>query len=76
MAKEDATKMAFICPGFIWLFESVTLIFGFKNAGATYQRALNLIFHKLLGNIVEVYIDDIIVKSVVFDSHLADLNKT
>jgi hypothetical protein len=34
-----------------------------KNAGATYQMAMNLIFHDLLGIIVEVYIDDIVVKS-------------
>jgi hypothetical protein len=37
------------------------MTFGLKNAGATYKRAMNLIFHKLLGNTVEVYIDDIIV---------------
>jgi hypothetical protein len=37
--------------------------FGLKNAGATYQMAMNLIFHDLLGIIVEVYIDDIVVKS-------------
>jgi hypothetical protein len=43
--------------------------------GATYQRVMNLIFHELLGNIVEVYIDDIVVKSMAFDSHLADLRK-
>ena len=44
-----------------------------ENAGATYQRAMNLIFHELLGNTVEVYIDDIIVKSSEFSSHIADL---
>jgi hypothetical protein len=46
-----------------------------ENAGATYQRAMNLIFHELLGNTVEVYIDDIVVKSVEFSSHIADLRK-
>jgi hypothetical protein len=51
------------------------MTFGFINSGATYQRAMNLIFHELLGNIVEVYIDDIIVKSIEFGSHIADLNK-
>jgi hypothetical protein len=73
MAKEDIYKMAFICPGFVVLFEWVVMTFGLKNAGATYQRAMNLIFHDLLGIIVEVYINDIIVKSVGDDSHLADL---
>jgi hypothetical protein len=46
-----------------------------KNAGATYQRAINLIFHGLLENTVEVYIDDIVVKSAEFGSHIADLRK-
>jgi hypothetical protein len=36
---------------------------------------MNLIFHDLLGNTVEVYIDDIVVKSVEFRSHIADLHK-
>jgi hypothetical protein len=36
MAEEDASKTAFICPGFIGLFEWVVMTFGLKNAGATY----------------------------------------
>jgi hypothetical protein len=75
MAEEDASKMVFICPGFIGLFEWVVMTFGLKNAGATYQRAMDLIFHELLGNTVEVYIDDIVVKSAEFSSHVADLRK-
>jgi hypothetical protein len=51
------------------------MTFGLKNAGATYQRAMNLIFHELLGNTVEVYIDDIVVKSAEFGPHIADLRK-
>jgi hypothetical protein len=34
-----------------------------------------LIFHELLGNTVDVYIDDIVVKSAEFSSHIADLRK-
>jgi hypothetical protein len=49
------------------------MTFGLKNVGATYQRAINLIFHDLLGIIVEVYIDDIVVKSASLNSHLDDL---
>jgi hypothetical protein len=67
MAEEDVSKTAFICPDFIGLFEWVVMIFGLKNIGATYQRVMNLIFHKLLENIVEVYINDIVVKLVEFD---------
>ena len=49
------------------------MTFGLKNTGATYQRAMNLIFHDLLGVILEVYIDDVVVKSDAEQSHLADL---
>jgi hypothetical protein len=47
--------------------------FWFKNASTTYQRAMNLIFHDLLGIVQEVYIDDVVVKSDSMDDHLADL---
>jgi hypothetical protein len=73
MAEEDISKTAFICPGFVGLFEWIVMTFGLKNDGATYQRAMNLIFHDLLGIIVEVYIDDIVVKSASLNSHLANL---
>jgi hypothetical protein len=49
------------------------MTFGLKNAGATYQRAMNLIFHDLLRVILDVYIDDIVVKSDTNKSHLANL---
>jgi hypothetical protein len=75
MAEEDASKTVFICPGFIGLFEWVVMTFGLKNVGATYQRAMNLIFHELFRKTVEVYIDDIVVKSTEFSSHIADLHK-
>ena len=75
MVEEDVSKTTFICLGFIGLFEWVVMTFGLKNVGATYQKAMNLIFHKLLGNTVEVYINDIVVKSAKFCSHIADLSK-
>jgi hypothetical protein len=73
MAEEDMYKTTFRCPGFVGLFEWVVMTFGLKNAGATYQRAMNLILHELLGIIVEIYIDDIVIKLASLDSHLADL---
>jgi len=44
-----------------------------KNAGATYQRAMNFIFHEFIGKLVEIYIDDVVVKSGDFIKHLANL---
>jgi hypothetical protein len=73
MAKEDVSKIAFVCPDFIDLFEWVVMTFGLTNVGTTYQRAMNLILHEMLGNITEVYIDNIIVKLVELDSHSVDL---
>ena len=73
MAEEDTSKMAFRCPGFVGLFEWIVMTFGLKNAGATYQRAMNLIFHDLIGIILEVYIDDIVIESASLSHHLADL---
>jgi hypothetical protein len=58
----------------VGLFEWVVMTFGLKNAGAMYERAMNLIFHDLLGVILQVYIDDVVVKLAVFESHLADLH--
>ena len=47
--------------------------FEFKNAGATYQRAMNAIFHEHIRKIVECYVDDIAVKSRAKGDHIADL---
>jgi hypothetical protein len=73
MAEEDMYKMTFRCLDFVGLFEWVIMTFSLKNAGATYQRAMNLIFYELLGIIVEVYIDGIVVKLPGLESHLANL---
>jgi hypothetical protein len=51
------------------------MTFGLKNAGATYQRAMNYIFHELIGKIVEIYIDDVVIKSLGHESHLDDVKK-
>ena len=55
-------------------YEWVVMTFGLKNASATYQRAMNYIFHKLIGRIIEIYIDDVVVKSKGYREHLADCN--
>jgi hypothetical protein len=73
MAKEDVNKTAVRCLGFVGLFEWAVMTFGLKNVSATYQRAMNLIFHDLLRILMEVYIDDVVVKLVGFKEHMADL---
>lgn len=56
-------KRGFRCPGAIDTFEWVMMSFSLKNALATYQRAMNLIFHELIGTFMQAYIDDVVVKS-------------
>ena len=55
--------------------EWIIMTFGLKNAGATYQRAMNYIFHEIIDKIVEIYIDDVVVKSKGYQEHLSDLCK-
>ena len=57
------------------IFEYLVMTFGLKNAGATYQRAMNYILHDLIGILVEVYIDDVVVKSKTTEGHLEDPKK-
>jgi hypothetical protein len=75
MAPEDIHKTTFRVPGVVGLFECVVMTFGLKNAGATYQRAMNYIYHDLIDKLVEIYIDDIVVKSTSTGGHLGDLRQ-
>jgi hypothetical protein len=63
MALEDIHKTAFRVPGAMGLFEYVVMTFGLKNADTTYQCAMNYIYHDLIDKLVEIYIDDVVVKS-------------
>ena len=47
--------------------------FGLKNAGSTYQRMMTKMFGPQLGRSIEVYIDDMVVKSKVVSEHMGDL---
>ena len=73
VAEEDHNKTAFHCPRFAGAFEYVVMPFGLKNAGATYQHAMNLIFHDILDKLIEVYIDDVVVKIKTRATHVEDL---
>jgi hypothetical protein len=57
------------------LFEYVVMTFGLKNPGATYQHAMNYNYHDLIGKLVEIYINNIVVKSTSIRGHLGDLRQ-
>ena len=49
--------------------------FGLKNAGATYMREMTTIFHDMIHQEIEMYVDDAIVKSRKQSDHVRDLKK-
>jgi hypothetical protein len=53
-----------------------TMSFGLKNTGATYQRAIQAFFKRLLNKNVEAYVDDVVVKTRNSDTLIADLEET
>ena len=73
---DDISKTTFRCLGSLGTFEWLVMPFGLKNAGATYQRAMNAIFHDILGHHMEIYIDDIVVKSKKVVEHVNHLRKS
>ena len=74
MDKEDQEKTAFITSQGLYCYK--VMPFGLKNAGATYQRLVNRMFNKQIGRNMEVYIDDMLVKSKEELAHLDDLKET
>ena len=63
--------MAFMTP--IGNYHYKVMPFGLKNAGLTYQRMMSRMFEPQLGKVIEVYIDDMVVKSKVVFEHVKDL---
>ena len=58
------------------LFCYKVMPFRLKNAGAIYQRLMNKMFTHQLRRNVQVYVDDMLVKSVRENDHLSDLQET
>ena len=71
LALEDQEKTAFMTP--VRNYHYKVMPFGLKNAGSTYQRMMTRMFEPQLGKAIEVYIDDIVVKSKVVSEHVKDL---
>ncbi|KAK4411913.1 Retrovirus-related Pol polyprotein from transposon.6 [Sesamum angolense] len=73
MALVDEELTPFHTPKGIYCYK--VMPFGLKNAGATYQTAMQRIFDDMLHKNVECYIDDLVVKSKKREDHLHDLRK-
>ena len=73
MTLSDQEKTAFITLQRAYCYR--VMPFGLKNVGATYQRMVTTMFGHLIRKTVEVYIDDMLIKSVRKEDHLADLRE-
>nr|XP_025632973.1 uncharacterized protein LOC112727450 [Arachis hypogaea] len=73
MHPSDQEKTAFITEYGNYCYN--VMPFGLKNAGATYQRLMNRIFNKQIGRNIEVYVDDMVAKTKVGQSHIQDLEE-
>ena len=73
MHPDNQEKTTFITERGIFCYKVMPL--GLKNAGATYQRLVNKMFADYLGDRMEVYIDDMLVKSLLAEQHLDHLSQ-
>ena len=73
MDPDDQEKTSFITGQGTYCYR--VMPFGLKNAGTTYQRLVNRMFQKQIGMSMEVYIDDMLVKSTTTELHIAHLSE-
>ncbi|KAJ0927102.1 putative nucleotidyltransferase, Ribonuclease H [Helianthus annuus] len=73
MEPSDQEDTAFMTPTGLYCY--IAMPFGLRNAGATYQRLVNMMFKDQIGQTMEVYIDDMVVKSKKAEDHLRDLEE-
>jgi hypothetical protein len=71
MKESDQLATSFITPFGMYCY--ITMPFGLRNAGATYQRCMNHVFGEHIGRTVEAYVDDIVVKMRKAFDLLSDL---
>ena len=74
MHKPDEEKTTFTTDQGLYCY--TVMPFGLKNVGATYQCLVNKMFARQIGKNMEVYVDDMLTKSITADKHVDDLRET
>ncbi|GKV46057.1 hypothetical protein SLEP1_g53070 [Rubroshorea leprosula] len=74
MALENEVKTSFYASDDIYYY--VMMPFGLKNVKAAYHKLVTIVFQAQIGRNLEVYVDDIVVKSLKVEDHLTDRAKT
>ena len=73
---DDISKTDIRCPGSFGTLKWLVMPFDLKNISATYQRAMNAIFHDILGHHMKIYVNGIVVKSKKVVEHVNHLRKS
>nr|GFC02675.1 reverse transcriptase domain-containing protein [Tanacetum cinerariifolium] len=74
LAEPDKEKTAFHTEQGVYCYTKMP--FGLKNAGATYQRLMDKAFESQIGRNIEVYVDDLVIKSHTKDEMMRDIEET
>jgi hypothetical protein len=74
LREKDQSKTSFITPFGVDYYK--TMSFGLKNAGVTYQRAIQICLGEQIGDNAEAYVDDVVVKTKNPDMLIEDLKQT
>ena len=74
MNKDDQERTSFVTSQGLFCYK--VILFRLKNTGAMYQRLMNKMFTHQIGRNVQVYVDDMLVKSLRKNDHLVDLQET
>ena len=74
LKKSDQEKTSFITPFGAYCYNTMT--FGLKNAGATYQKAIQKCHQGQIGRNAEAYVDDVVIKTRSSDQFIVDLQET
>lgn len=73
MQPYDMLKTTLITPWGTYFYK--VMPFGLKKAEATYQHAMVTLFHDMIHKEIDIYVDDMITKSINEDYHLEHLRK-
>lgn len=74
MSDDNKETTSFIIESCTYYYR--VMPFGLKNVGATYQCLVNKVFKHHISQNIEVYVDDILVKSARESGHIRDLKET
>ncbi|GMH28752.1 hypothetical protein Nepgr_030595 [Nepenthes gracilis] len=74
MSPEDEKYASFMTDQGTYYYKVIS--FGLKNVGATYQRLMNKMFKQQIDRNMEIYVDNMLVKSKTTDNHIRDLAET